>query len=161
MNGGNMKKSILFLFFVFPFATVFATSVDSVLAFYPALHSSLVGDDLMKAKEAGKAFKTAASAWLETNAGAIEENLVKESQWGADSLSRAGSLDDARINFVQINKGAIGVIRTQDALKAKWQLFYCPMVAQQQGYWVQPKGQELANPFMGSDMPGCGSKKPW
>ncbi len=36
-------------------------------------------------------------------------------------------------------------------------LYYCPM-AKGYAYWLQPKGEPIGNPYMGSKMVSCGAK---
>ncbi len=150
-----------------PFAAAQAIDVDSAVTpeqlvqSYAPLHDALVTDELTKAQDATKALQVLASQWLMENSTHAQKAAIEKVVNGAGVLIATDSLDDARIAFVQISQGTISFIRADESLKAKWQLFHCPMVAKDQGYWVQPVGQDIANPFMGTMMPGCGSDKPW
>lgn len=160
------QKTILITALFVPFLIAHAdedtvATVDPVLTAYAAVHDALVMDDLETAREGAKALEAGATQWLNENPEHTEKLTVQELEKAAGAFIVAQDIDDARKAFIQISKGTIALIRADKALLAKWQLFFCPMVVKQQGYWVQPAGQKLANPFMGSAMPGCGSKKPW
>ena len=139
--------------------------LTDILEAYRPLHVALVNDDqdkaLDKTKESAKAIQELASDWLADNPDDAQVPNVRSINIGAAKIATAADFDEARVSFVTLSLGTIAVIRADDALKANWQLFFCPMVAKKQGYWVQPMGEALANPFMGHSMPGCGTKKPW
>ena len=136
-------------------------TIDSLLGTYSTVHDPLVTYDLDKSQAAAKSLGDLSLKWLSENPDDPQAKSVATVRDGAKALVAASDIDEARIAFIKVSQGAIGVIRTDNGLMAKWQLFFCPMVAKKQGYWVQAKGEALSNPYMGSTMPGCGSKKPW
>lgn len=138
-----------------------ATTPDQVFAAYAPVQAALVVDDLAKAQEGAKALRELAAQWLSENPGHAQLAGVAQTEKGAAQLAASESLDDARLAFVTVSQGTIAFIRTDKTLQSKWQLYHCPMVSKDRGYWVQPVGEEIGNPFMGSAMPACGSKKPW
>ncbi len=142
-------------------ASASAVQVVDLLGAYRQIQVKLVGDNLDGAQVAGRFLQPLASLWLQENQNHAQAATVKSIGDGAGKLSMAEDLDEARIAFIQVSQGVIELIRADEDLKAKWQLFFCPMVAKKQGYWVQKTGEQLANPYMGQVMPGCGTKKPW
>lgn len=136
-------------------------SLSHVLTAYSSVQKPLVVDDLDLVKTGAKALKDLAAKWLTENPSGTQIKSVTAINVGAEEVVAAEDLDEARIAFIKVSDAAIEIIRSDSQLKLEWQLFFCPMVAKNRGYWVQPKGEKLANPYMGSQMPSCGSKKPW
>lgn len=152
--------------FIISFGGVFAAedaliTIDQVLKSYSSVHDPLVVDDFAKTVEATHTLDALVSQWIKENPGSAEKAQLDAIEKGATKLLGGEDIDDARKAFIQISQGMIALIRSDKSLQAKWQLFFCPMVAKNQGFWVQPAGEQLANPYMGSAMPGCGSKKSW
>ncbi len=136
-------------------------ALEGVLTAQSPIHNALVEDDLAKASEGAKVLVGLTKQWLtEHPTDANLENIQKIDK-AATAIATAEDLDIARGAFIQLSQGVIAIIRADKRLQDKWQLFFCPMVAKKQGFWVQPKGEDLANPYMGTQMPGCGSDKPW
>ncbi len=138
-----------------------SVTIDQVLNSGPAITAALVEDELVRAQNAAVTVTDFASKWLLDNPSDPLATEVTKMKVAAEKLTASEDLDEARIAFIALNQGAIAIIRSDKALQSKWQLFFCPMVAKKQGFWVQPKGEELTNPYMGTTMPGCGSKKAW
>ena len=162
------KALLLVLIFSLPITTVRAdeeddraVSIGQILQVYATVHDPLVADNLKKAQDGAKTLGTFVSQWISENPNSAQKADVLNIEKAGSTLAAAEDLDDARKAFIQLSQGTIALIRADKSLQAKWQLFYCPMVAKNQGYWTQPLGEQLANPYMGGTMPGCGSKKPW
>lgn len=136
-------------------------TIDQILNAGPAITGALVEDELAKAQTAAIAVADLASKLLLDNPNDPFAVSIEKMKVAADKISASEDLDEARIAFIELSQGAITIIRSDKALQASWQLCFCPMVAKNKGYWVQPKGEDLANPYMGTSMPGCGSKKKW
>lgn len=136
-------------------------TIDQLLGAYPAMSSALVEDKLEESQAAAKALAQFASTWLTDNPDSPLKDKVQKMKVGAGTVFSSEDLDEARIAFITLSQATIEIIREDVELQKKWQLFFCPMVAKKQGYWVQPKGEEIANPYMGTTMPTCGGTKPW
>jgi hypothetical protein len=64
-----------------------------------------------------------------------------------------------RAHFGTLSEGATKLVRQLGATSG-WVLYFCPMV-EGWGFWTQPKGEHMANPYMGTEMLECGVKKAW
>ncbi len=136
-------------------------SVDALLKAYSPISNALVEDELEGAQLAARSLSELASQWLVENPDLMQKVEVEKIKTETAKVITSEDLDEARIAFIKVSQGAVAIVQSDTALQAKWQLFFCPMVAKKQGYWIQPKGEEIANPYMGTAMPGCGGKKPW
>ena len=136
-------------------------TVASLLTSYSSIQRPLVTDKLELAVSAANTLVQLSDGFLSNQPDAAEVQSVKKIHSAASELARATDLDEARVAFIQLSAAVIEIIRSNEQLKTEWQLFFCPMVANQKGFWVQPKGERLANPYMGTSMPMCGLKKPW
>lgn len=142
-------------------AVVDAVSLSHLLNSYSSVQKPLVVDDLELVKSGAKSLKELTAKWLTENPSGTQVKTVTAINVNAEEIVAAEDLDEARIAFIKVSDAAIELIRSDSQLKLEWQLFFCPMVAKNRGYWVQTKGEKLANPYMGSQMPACGSKKTW
>ena len=66
-----------------------------------------------------------------------------------------------RISFGKISKELVAHIKNHKEESSPYQLFFCPMFPQGYAYWIQPKNEELANPYWGKEMLTCGVRRPW
>ncbi|MFM8270305.1 MAG: hypothetical protein ACKN9V_08970 [Pseudomonadota bacterium] len=133
-----MTKSLLFSLVCFFFShTVIALELPQILESYPALHKALAEDKIK-------------------NAQTIAQQLKIE------SLAQSKSDEEARKAFGVFSEGVVEALRAKKEFQAQWQLFYCPMVPKgTYGYWIQPKGETILNPYYGAKMLTCGVKRPW
>lgn len=136
-------------------------SIEQVLNAYPLIHKSLVIDDVDASKAAAKSLQSLAAKWISENPSGVQLKNITAIGAGSEEIQSAEDLDEARIAFIKVSTAVIDLIRADAKLKLEWQLFFCPMVAKSKGFWVQPKAEKLANPYMGTAMPACGSKKTW
>lgn len=137
------------------------TSEAQLLSSYLPVHSALSGDDISTARTRAEGLKSAAENLL-TDLGSShpQKANVTSILSGADTLAKSQSDEEARSAFGPIAKGLVEYIRQTPALQPQWQLFFCSMT-QPYGYWVQPVGQKITNPYWGSEMLHCGAKKKW
>lgn len=136
-------------------------SIEQILGSYASVQAPLVKDDLAKAAEGAQVLESLVVQWLKENTESTQKANIQNLEKGTAKFLASADIDDARKAFILISQPIITVIRADKTLQAKWQLFFCPMVAKNQGYWVQPLGEKIANPYMGTAMPDCGSKKSW
>lgn len=76
-----------------------------------------------------------------------------------NTASEAESIEKFRSSFAEISNQLVKAIENQgfDARDLHWQ--YCPMAQNQEGaYWLDDE-KAISNPYMGQQMPGCGSTK--
>lgn len=136
-------------------------TVDQILKSYTKVQSSLVKDELAPSLEGTKVLQQIASHWLQSHSENIQRIAVQKIENGAAKLSSTKNIQDARKAFIEVSEAVVSLTREDKALKEKWQLLFCPMVPKKQGFWIQPLGEKLANPYMGYAMSTCGSKKSW
>ncbi|NBX92428.1 MAG: DUF3347 domain-containing protein [Proteobacteria bacterium] len=136
-------------------------TVETLLKSYSAIQHSLAGDKVTEAQTlAQKALNEITEASNSAEKGQVES--LKKMELGTQQLAQSKSDGDSRKAFGLYSEGTVSLIRANETSKAKWQLFYCPMVPKgTYGYWVQPKGEGLLNPYYGAKMLTCGVKRPW
>jgi hypothetical protein len=117
----------------------FAAENAAVLDAYEKVSQALVADDLAGAQKAAADL-----------AGKAEANspLAKH----ASELSKSDSLQSARDHFKAVSQEAIKLAEDQTG----WNVMTCPMI--KGGDWLQ-KSDQVANPYMGQKMRGCGALK--
>ncbi len=79
-----------------------------------------------------------------------ESSLAKP----AEALSKAKTIGEARKVFQTLSKKAIKMAKKREG----FYVMHCPMVKGGGGDWLQTS-KEVANPYMGSRMSGCGGIK--
>ena len=118
-------------------------SINMLYAHYLDMHKALSKDNLEKAKQAGK--KLADSK-------ALGEK--------AKEFNQADDINQARKEFMDISNKMIAMMKETDYKGEKDVLLYhCPMANDNKGAdWLQSE-EGTANPYYGSQMYACGSKK--
>lgn len=77
----------------------------------------------------------------------------------AASIAEAGSLDDARARFGELNRALFHLASHAETLREGFHVFRCPMAP---GFPLWFQGSEsIANPYMGTSMPTCGVRTEW
>jgi hypothetical protein len=156
-----MSKSLIFSLAYLVFSLpVFATETNDLIKTYGGLHEALSEDKLQEAQAlAGKAHSELVSYLKSVSS--PSETLLKM-QTATEQISQSKTESDTRKAFGVYSEGAVELVKANEKLKAQWQLFYCPMVPKgTYGYWVQPLGTSLLNPYYGAKMLTCGVKRPW
>lgn len=128
------------------------------LASYEAARAALAGDRIADAVFAAKGLEAACKA---------SKSSMEPAQHGdLDALAKASarlsqqSSDDARAvrrAFGEVSRHLITILRAAPKLRAGLYLFECPMA---EGFkqWVA-QNEQIENPYMGSQMLHCGSKR--
>jgi len=156
-----MTKSLIFslVYLVFSQA-IFASEPNGLLKVYRELHKALAEDKVQEAQT----LASKANEELDTHLKSLSspsEALLKMKA-GAEQLAQSKTDLDSRKAFGVYSEGALALVKANEKLKSQWQLFYCPMVPKGNfGYWVQPSGESLLNPYYGAKMLTCGVKRPW
>lgn len=115
-------------------------SANPVLDAYVVVATALANDDLAAAKKAAAALAETAKS---ENQPALAEHAIE--------VVSSNSLDAARERFKATSVEAVKLAEG----KAGYYVFTCPMAKAE---WVQ-KVKDVQNPYMGKEMPGCGSIK--
>lgn len=162
-----MRRKQLFFALIsgtFFFSPSLFGQVDShskILKTYSEIHKALAGDKVSEAQSLAQGGLGDLADGLKSPKSEQAES-VKKMALGAQQLAQSKTDEESRKAFGLYSEGTVGLIRTDSTAKPQWQLFYCPMVPKgTYGYWVQPKGDSLLNPYYGSKMLTCGVKRPW
>lgn len=77
----------------------------------------------------------------------------------AGKLAESSDLESARRTFATVSMYLIGLASADPRLAEGWNIFTCPMA---EGFpkWFQ-RTPQIANPYMGQRMPGCGNPSDW
>lgn len=136
-----------------------AASLDDVLNGYRDVASALSKDNFSDAAlQAGKL--TVVSQDLVAVGGALAP-YYKKIAFGAKAMAASTKETELRSEMSALSEGAVNLVKLTPAIQAKWQLYKCPMVVGAFGFWIQPVGDRMANPYMGSEMLQCGTRKTW
>src|SRR5690349_10235614 len=122
--------------------------VKSVLEHYIKIQSALADDS---------------TNGMVTNAAAISDaikadkakTLPADVATAADELAKAKDIGAARGSFKDLSDGLIKYLSDQKVQTGRFQEVYCPMAT---ASWLQTN-QDVANPYLGQSMPGCGEPK--
>lgn len=131
--------------------------LESLYAAYFDVQKALAADKKPPAAAAQSLHQAAA----DLQAAALPESsakIVKDVAAKSEHLHHM-DLAGARKAFKPLSQAVVTLatqVRSQDA-KSSFTHFYCPMVPEGGGDWLQPGG-ELLNPYFGSEMQGCGEK---
>ncbi|MBI4403613.1 MAG: DUF3347 domain-containing protein [Deltaproteobacteria bacterium] len=158
----NTKAAFLVTFLFLTSAALACDAVEPVFEDYHTMELALTQDLPGIAIDGAKLLDEHAEHWLKevpaTDPRYTDVKIMQDSAKAIVALS-AEKLKEIRIHFEAMSTAIISLIRKVPALQTDWQLYYCSMVKK---FWVQPKtDKELMNPYAGTQMPHCGSKKPW
>lgn len=136
-----------------------AASLDDVLGGYRDVASALSKDNFTDA--ALKAAKLAPLSEELARAGGTLATHYKKITLGAQAMAASTKENELRSEMSALSDGAVNLVKLSPAVQSKWQLYKCPMVVGAFGFWIQPVGDPMANPYMGSEMLQCGTRKAW
>ena len=135
---------------------------QELLTSYRAIQLNLAKDDFKKAKAEGKKLLPTTEKWISTADKADTRlPLVQKIQSGTTALQKASSLKESQKAFETMSEGLVQIVKSDKALQANWELYFCPMY---KGYneWLQTKKDTtLMNPYWGTKMQQCGAMKEW
>jgi Cu(I)/Ag(I) efflux system membrane fusion protein len=136
---------------------------DALSAVQAALSvSALVASRLADDRLDGLADAAAAVAPLTAaapSAGDLSPWLL-DAAAAADRLATATDLVAARRALGALNRALLAAASADPRSRDGRYVFSCPMTGADFGKWVQ-SGPDLANPYMGRSMPGCGEASTW
>ena len=139
---------------------VSAHGEEAVLKAYRRIQIALASDDLPEALASAKELESAVQLLIKGEGTSFREATVRSVAEKAKKLVVAKSDTQARDHFAKITKSMIEWLRANRTARRGWQLFHCSM-APDYGFWLQPGGTEIANPYFGREMLRCGEKKSW
>jgi Cu(I)/Ag(I) efflux system membrane fusion protein len=129
--------------------------LEELYAAYFRIQQTLVGDDKPMEKDV-QALQELAAALKDSSLGEKEKTLVAAIASDSEHLHTL-SLKTARMEFRPVSRAIIELAtRVRGAEAAEpFHHFYCPMVDQGNGDWLQAN-DKLRNPYFGSQMIRCG-----
>ena len=122
--------------------------VKSVLDHYLKIQAALA-DDSTKGVSADAAEISKAVKADET------KTLSPDVAEAADALAKARDLPTARESFKDLSQSLIKYLADKKVKTGRFEEIFCPMA---NAYWLQTN-QDIANPYLGHSMPGCGETK--
>ena len=131
---------------VSPFAQLWAD--------YEALRSLLAADELSAVESRAQKLGESARS-LSKEAEASEADKLKRISEAAAQF-RSQQPEQLRAAFGKLSEPIVEL--TKAKAPNHFDLYHCSM-AKVYGYWIQPKGQAIANPYMGQRMLSCGSRE--
>ncbi len=139
-----------------------ATTAEDVLAGYKEVAKAMANDDFAAVQlEAGKLMVTSEDLAKTVTAEPLGGYYRKIYKAALNLNKPNGKESEYREVMSILSEGAVNLVKATPSLHSKWQLFKCPMVQGRFGYWMQPAGDPMANPYMGQSMLQCGVKKAW
>ncbi len=124
----------------------FTPSVQSVYDHYLQIQSRLAGDSAQGVSEHANAI---AKAIRSDKKKILPPDVAKQ----ADTLAAAKDLKAMRAAFKPLSESLIKYLADTKTGKGVYREAYCPMV---RASWLQT-GKTIANPYMGNEMPTCGT----
>jgi hypothetical protein len=138
-----------------------STELKDLLRDYSFIHKSLAADSLDQVKGTAANGLISLNNWLKAPKKGEEEE-VRKILLATQALSASKEDKEIRTQFGNLSEAVVALVKKTPALQPQWQLMYCPMVPKGVfGFWVQPTGESLLNPYYGAKMLTCGVKRPW
>ena len=122
--------------------------VKSVLEHYLKIHASLADDST------NGVFSNAVAISTTVKADQTKTFSVTVAE-AADAVAKAKNLELMRENFKDLSKSLIQFLSDKKIKTGEFDEVFCPMA---NAYWLQTNA-DIANPYLGHSMPGCGQMK--
>jgi len=126
-----------------------------VMAAYAAAHDALFADKTDGVAAAAAKISEAAAKAAESADDAAKPHYAELAK-AAGELAKAADVKAARVAYGEVSKHLVMIMDMNPDLAGAHHVFECPMA---EGYkkWIQSNA-ELANPYMGTQMPKCGAE---
>lgn len=134
-----------------------STQISALIDKYTAIQTALSQDNFENAKVANLSFGTLAKNLKSKNS---QTTTLVKLQNISKQLAQSKTLSDFRTQFVNLSDVFITLLDNNPyPRKNPAVLVYCPMALNNKGaHWIQGEGK-IQNPYFGTDMLTCGSKK--
>lgn len=130
---------------------------------YLSLKNALVTDDLSKAtteiKQMNKLLEELGKLPLNAENTKIWKSFQKELLEETASMNKGKSIDAIRVDFNELSKTMIALVKTFRLNTAKLYVLHCPMANKNNGADWLSASSEVKNPYYGSAMLTCGEVK--
>lgn len=130
----------------------------SVIKKAHAASTALAFDKYNEMQSAAEDALKTTNEWIKENPNDKRLASVKRLAKGLGYLAAKHTEKEWRARVAELQAGLLELVRGDAKLVAEWKLYYCPMVKR---YWTQPKGEAMANAYMGTEMLDCGVEKKW
>lgn len=138
----------------------FRSGLTEAVKIYYEMGQAFAADDSKTASEKAAAFKKSLtavnSASLSKKAHAGWDKQYEVLQEAIDSLIAAEELPGQRTAFLKISETLIEAVKIYGPLEIETYLYHCPMALTSGGHWLSPT-KDVANPYLGKEMPTCGT----
>ncbi len=134
---------------------------SKVLIPYTELQRALSQDKIDPVKKQAEAMKISLENLLKGPLKKEEVSLFNELLTHVNNFLEAKEINEYRIQFGNISKVLIEYLKLHKEKTKSFMLLFCPMFPEGYAFWIQPKGESLANPYWGEKMLTCGVKRPW
>lgn len=121
---------------------------NSVLDHYLKIQAALADDSI-------KGVSTNAAAISEAVKADNTKTFSPDVASSAEALAKAKDLAMVRENFKDLSQSLIKYLSDEKVKTGRFEEIFCPMA---NAYWLQTN-QDIANPYLGHSMPGCGETK--
>jgi Cu(I)/Ag(I) efflux system membrane fusion protein len=130
------------------------TPAQNLVNAYIALQSKLAKDDAAGTKAAFASFQST----LKANELGLEPTLEQKLSTAAAQGAAASKLPEARTAFASVSDGMLAYLgAAKNPLDSSLTVAHCPMALDNKGAkWLQ-LGEDLENPYFGSEMLRCGT----
>jgi hypothetical protein len=122
--------------------------VKSVLDHYLKIRAALADDST-------NGISSHALAISKTVKADTTKTLSSDVANAADALAKAKDLPEERESFKDLSQSLIKYMADKRVKTGRYEEIFCPMA---NAYWLQTN-QDIANPYLGHSMPGCGETK--
>ena len=120
----------------------------SVLDHYLKIQAALADDSTKEVSANAAAISKAVKA---DDAKTLSSDVAD----AADALAKAKDLPEERESFKDLSQSLIKYLTDKKVKTGRFEEIFCPMA---NAYWLQTN-QDIANPYLGHSMPGCGETK--
>lgn len=136
---------------------------NNIMTAYLNLKNALTIDNADSAMSAAKSLYKAIDKMpmegLSADKHKIWMQYSEKLSYDADHIKSTTDIEHQREHFVSLSKNMYAVAKAFNTNTAKIYYQFCPMANDGKGaYWVSEK-EEIHNPYMGKQMPSCGSTK--
>lgn len=138
----------------------FRSGLTEAVKVYYEMGQAFAADDGKTASEKAAAFQKSLaainSAALSKEAQAGWDKQYEVLQEATAKLIAAEELTGQRTAFLKISETLIEAVKIYGPLEIGTYLYHCPMALTSGGHWLSPT-KEVANPYLGKEMPTCGT----
>ncbi len=138
----------------------FKSGITQAVQLYFELEKTVFDADLeqaaAKAKELSQAVAAVSTEGLNEELQAEWKEQAQKIREATGRLSSPEEADSLRGEFLNISNAFIDILKHFGPLDKPVYLYHCPMAMNTGGHWLS-KDKDIANPYLGKEMSGCGT----